>query len=76
MAQLPKSAFMTIWYSSFLIDVLGSYQSGYTQLQAAKQLTPSFLERFAIFCREQVRGKARQGATCCVRSLPAVCVPH
>ena len=40
-------------YSSFLIDVEQSYQSGYKQLQAAKKMNPSLLERFAIFSREQ-----------------------
>ncbi len=46
--------FMTICWSSFLIDVRGSYQSGYMALQAAKKMpNPSFLERFCIFVREQ-----------------------
>ena len=44
---------MAIMHSSFLIDVQGSYQSGYTQLQAAKKLKLSFLESFAVFSREQ-----------------------
>jgi hypothetical protein len=30
---LPHHPYMTIWWSSFLIDVQGSYQSGYTELQ-------------------------------------------
>mmetsp|Transcript_29309 Transcript_29309/g.64857 ORF Transcript_29309/g.64857 Transcript_29309/m.64857 type:complete len:2212 (+) Transcript_29309:218-6853(+) len=53
MTLLPGNAYMIILYSSFLIEVQGSYQSGYSQLQAAKKADPSFLERFAIFCREQ-----------------------
>ena len=40
-------------YSSFLIDVEQSYQSGYKLLQTAKKANPSLLERFAIFSREQ-----------------------
>ena len=32
-ALLGNQCFMTILYSSFLIEVQGSYQSGYTQLQ-------------------------------------------
>jgi hypothetical protein len=51
--QLPKDPFMVILYSSFLMDVLSSYQSGYTQLQAAKKLDTNFLLKFAIFSREQ-----------------------
>jgi hypothetical protein len=31
--QLPKDPFMVILYSTFLMDVQSSYQSGYTQLQ-------------------------------------------
>ena len=53
MLQLPSSGYMAIMHSSFLIDVQGSYQSGYTQLQAAKKMKLSFLERFAVFSREQ-----------------------
>jgi hypothetical protein len=30
---MPKEPYMVILYSSFLIDVQSSYQSGYTQLQ-------------------------------------------
>jgi hypothetical protein len=41
---------MVLLYSSYLIDVLGSYQSGYGQLQVAKKTGPNFLESFAIFC--------------------------
>ncbi|GFH10267.1 uncharacterized protein HaLaN_05549, partial [Haematococcus lacustris] len=51
-----------ILYSSFLIDVQSSYQSGYTQLQGAKRLDPSFLERFAIFSREQQHTQQSSGA--------------
>ena len=32
-AQMPKDPFMMILHSSFLMDVLSSYQSGYSQLQ-------------------------------------------
>ncbi|GFH09210.1 uncharacterized protein HaLaN_04312, partial [Haematococcus lacustris] len=53
---------MVILYSSFLIDVQSSYQSGYTQLQGAKRLDPSFLERFAIFSREQQHTQQSSGA--------------
>ena len=40
MQQLPNNPFMIILYSSFLIDVQGSYQSGYAQLQTAKKADP------------------------------------
>ena len=53
LAQLPTDPYMVIIFSSFLIDVLGSYQSGHSQLQSAKKMDPSFLEKFAIFSREQ-----------------------
>lgn len=35
MVLLPNNCFMTILYSSYLIEVQGSYQSGYTQLQVS-----------------------------------------
>ena len=57
MDQLPGQPYMVILFSSFLIDVLGSNQSGHSQLQAAKKMNPSFFEKFAIFSREQVRGE-------------------
>jgi hypothetical protein len=38
--QLPNDPYMIILYSSYLIDVLGSYQSGYGQLQIAKKAQP------------------------------------
>ena len=40
MQQLPNNPYMILLYSSFLIDVQGSYQSGYGQLQAAKKADP------------------------------------
>ena len=38
--QMPNDPYMIILYSSYLIDVLGSYQSGYGQLQLAKKASP------------------------------------
>jgi hypothetical protein len=32
-SQLPHDAYMAIWWACFLIDVKGSYQSGYAELQ-------------------------------------------
>ena len=46
MQQLPNNPYMILLYSSFLIDVQGSYQSGYGQLQAAKKADP----RQAVSC--------------------------
>ncbi|PNH01578.1 Tiny macrocysts protein B [Tetrabaena socialis] len=66
MVQMPNDALMIIIYSSFLIDVQGSYQSGYAQLQGAKQRQPGPLERFAIYQREQdhsARGASATGGT-------------
>ncbi|KXZ55666.1 hypothetical protein GPECTOR_2g1216 [Gonium pectorale] len=67
MLQLPQDPRedgfqMIILYSSFLIDVQGSYQSGYTQLQTAKKQSPGLLERFAIFSREQEHAQKASGA--------------
>lgn len=53
---------MIILNSSFLINVLGSYQSGYSELQTAKKCEPSFLESFAIFSREQEHAQRQSGA--------------
>ena len=52
-AQLSRDPYMIILSSSFQIHVLKSYQSGYSELQVAKDCSPSFIENFAIFCREQ-----------------------
>ncbi|PNH03659.1 Tiny macrocysts protein B [Tetrabaena socialis] len=62
MILLPQDPYMVILYSSFLIDVQGSYQSGYTQLQTAKKQSPGLLERFAIFSREQEHTQKASGA--------------
>ncbi|PNH09202.1 Tiny macrocysts protein B, partial [Tetrabaena socialis] len=68
MTQLPQDPYMIVLFSSFLIDVQGSYQSGYTQLQAsrrgstAKKQMPNLLEQFAIFSREQEHTQKASGA--------------
>jgi hypothetical protein len=36
---LPHHPYMAIWWSSFLIDVQGSYQSGYGELQVRADCT-------------------------------------
>lgn len=41
MAQLPNDPYMILLYSSFLIDVQTSYQSGYTILQNVSMVAPS-----------------------------------
>ncbi|GLC53515.1 hypothetical protein PLESTB_000757900 [Pleodorina starrii] len=61
MIQLPQDPQMIILYSSFLIDVQGSYQSGYTQLQTAKKHSLGVLERFAIFCRDHEHSQKASG---------------
>ena len=74
MIQLPTNPYMVILSSCFLIDVLGSYQSGHSQLQLAKKMDPSFLEKFAIFSREQARnrgggvGRGREDGRSCVEA--------
>ncbi len=46
---------MLILYSNYLIDVLDNSPTGYSQMAAAKQANPDWMQRFAIFAREQVR---------------------
>jgi hypothetical protein len=51
MQQLPNNPYMILLYSSFLIDVQGSFQSGYGQLQAAKKADPrSVFQIIHLFC--------------------------
>ncbi|KAG2431968.1 hypothetical protein HYH02_013184 [Chlamydomonas schloesseri] len=61
--QLYGNPSMLILYSAYLIDIQGSYQSGYTQLQEAKKQSPGMLERFAIFYREQEHTQKAGGST-------------
>ncbi|GFH23804.1 tiny macrocysts protein B, partial [Haematococcus lacustris] len=61
---MPHQPYMIIWYSSFLIDVQGSYQSGYTELQNSKKASgASVLDRFCIFVREQEHTQKASAAT-------------
>ncbi|GIL45019.1 hypothetical protein Vafri_2438, partial [Volvox africanus] len=49
----PGRCYMLILYSNYLIDVLDNSQTGYSQMAAAKQAGPDWMQRFAIFAREQ-----------------------
>ncbi|KAG2449443.1 hypothetical protein HYH02_005590 [Chlamydomonas schloesseri] len=49
----PISAFAHILYSNLLIEVQTLYQAGQSQLMAAKKQSPGYVEKFAIFVREQ-----------------------
>ncbi|KAJ9529821.1 hypothetical protein QJQ45_022220 [Haematococcus lacustris] len=75
---MPHRVYMVIWYSSFLIDVQGSYQTGYAELMvgqetavsllpnslvAKKGSNPSLLERFCIFIRDQEHTQKSSAAT-------------
>lgn len=51
--RFPNDVFLTITYSSFLMEVQSNYSTGHTQLQAAKKLQPGMSDQFAIFVREQ-----------------------
>ncbi|GFR41359.1 hypothetical protein Agub_g2042 [Astrephomene gubernaculifera] len=62
MQLFPNSATMILTYVNFLVDVLESTQTGYSQLQAAKKCTPNLMERFAIFAREQEHMQRATGA--------------
>ncbi|KXZ43098.1 hypothetical protein GPECTOR_102g51 [Gonium pectorale] len=55
LSQLPQDPAMILLHASFLIDVQGSYQSGYAALQVVKRQPVGFLERFAVFCLERER---------------------
>jgi hypothetical protein len=48
--QLPKDPFMVILYSTFLMDVQSSYQSGYTQLQVSDARCASALFPICFTC--------------------------
>ncbi len=62
--ELPNSPYMTILWSSFLIDVQESYISGYGQVQAAKKMSNlSVIERFAVFIRDQEHAQKATAAT-------------
>ncbi|KAG2449446.1 hypothetical protein HYH02_005593 [Chlamydomonas schloesseri] len=52
-ALFPTSAYAHILYANFLIEVQSLYQAGQSQLMAARKLTPNFLERYALFMRQQ-----------------------
>ncbi|KAG2449445.1 hypothetical protein HYH02_005592 [Chlamydomonas schloesseri] len=52
-ALFPTKAYAHILYSNFLIEVSSLYQAGQSQLMSAKKLEPDWVERFAIFVREQ-----------------------
>lgn len=49
----PKSVFMHIAYSNFLIDVRHNAQSGWNQLDQATSLGPNLSYQFSIFTRKQ-----------------------
>lgn len=73
---------MVILHSSFLIDVQDSFQTGLMQLRLAKKCNPSFLERYAIFSREQqMMQQAAGGAKVCRcrgvhTGLASIPLPH
>ncbi|GAX73363.1 hypothetical protein CEUSTIGMA_g816.t1 [Chlamydomonas eustigma] len=62
MEQLPGDVFMIILYSSFLIDVKDSFQSGLTELAAARKADKGILEKFALYSREQLHTQKTSGA--------------
>ncbi|KAG2433266.1 hypothetical protein HXX76_008334 [Chlamydomonas incerta] len=49
----PNSAYAHILYANFLIEVQSLYQAGQSQLMAARKQMPNFLERYALFMRQQ-----------------------
>lgn len=62
MAFFGSDPAMVLLYSNFLIDVAGAYQTGHSQLVAAKSLSPSYAQQFAIFVREQQHMQRAQTA--------------
>ena len=63
MQQLPNNPYMIILNSSFLIDVMGSYQSGYSELQMAKKADPR--------CEGNLPEKGRGGWRVLLKVKPA-----
>jgi len=62
MACFPKSFFMTVTFSNFLLEAEGSYQSGASQLQQAKKIAFWLSQRYAVFVREsQARARPDEG---------------
>jgi protein involved in temperature-dependent protein secretion len=51
MVRLSSSAGVTIFYSSFLIEVQESYQSALSQLQLARKMNPNICQKFTTFVR-------------------------
>lgn len=61
-AMKPKSVFMHIAYSNFLIDVRKNVQSGWNQLDAATALGPNLSYQFSVFSRKQEHKQQSGGA--------------
>ncbi|WIA37851.1 hypothetical protein OEZ86_014704 [Tetradesmus obliquus] len=53
LARFPHSGHMVLVYVNFLGSVANSQQACSSQLQAAKKLEPSWLDRYVIFVRDQ-----------------------
>ncbi|GFR50724.1 hypothetical protein Agub_g12981 [Astrephomene gubernaculifera] len=49
----PNESYVHVLYSNLLIEVQTLYQAGQSQLMAAKKLNPGYVQKFAIFVREQ-----------------------
>jgi len=54
--MMPKSPFLQLVYSSFLIEVRHNNQAGWALMEAARKMEPHLSFQFSIFSREQVRG--------------------
>jgi hypothetical protein len=64
---------MLVLYSSFLMDALGSYQSGYTQLQVILPRESSAIV-IVITNRDSTSSRLLPGSSysCCIRNLHAL----
>ena len=49
----PKSPYLHIVYSNFLIEVRHNHQSGWSHLEQAKKLNLNLSFQFSIFTRQQ-----------------------
>ncbi|KXZ46983.1 hypothetical protein GPECTOR_39g477 [Gonium pectorale] len=51
--QFPQDPYAHVLYSNLRIEVQNLYRAGQSELMAAKKLNPGYVQKFAIFVREQ-----------------------
>jgi hypothetical protein len=76
MATFGNNAGMVLMFSNFLIEVQNLYQSGHTQLQAAKKMNPTISQRFVIFIRYAMPRVLQTRTRPCHQSAVCACPAH